>query len=171
MKKIGFLVLLLLTLLILGGCQSNKLRGVKEISVKDIFNQKEDNYLIYFNRIDCPDCEQSSPSVIQYAEIIKEYDACSTKRKIYVVTLYTESEKPKQGVYIYREYTGEGGQGTDGKYFVNGVTRVEDLYIGSTSSMIAISTNSKGVKVASYVAQGAENVVAQLEAQLNNCYR
>ena len=84
--------------------------------------------------------------------------------------LYTKSEKPDEKVYIYREYTGSDGQGTDGKYFVDGVTKWEDLYIATTSSLIAINTRKDGTKVASYIAQGASNVVSHLENQLGECY-
>lgn len=84
--------------------------------------------------------------------------------------LWTKTEKPEEDKYIYREYTGSDGQGTDGKYYVNGVTRWEDLYIATTSSLIAINTDKDGNKIASYVAQGANGVVTHLENQLGQCY-
>lgn len=171
MRKLVFLVLVLFTVMVLSGCgEKGKLEGVKNISVEDIFNQKEDKYFIYFHRIECPDCEQSAPYVIQYANIIKNNNNCGDKRKIYAVLLYTESEKPGLSTYIYREYTGTDGEGTEGKYHVTGVKNWEELYIASTSSLISISTNTAGEKVARYVAQGSQNVNAALEEHLNNCY-
>lgn len=171
MKKIGLLVVMLLSIFVLSACGGKgKLEKVDNIKKQDIFNQEEDMYYVYFHRIDCPDCEQSAPRVIEYSIIREEKAGCNEKRKVYAVLLYTKDETPKDTPHIYREYTGEGGQGTDGKYFVDGVTNWKDLYIASTSSLIAINTNSEGVKVASYIAQGANNVISHLSAQLGECY-
>lgn len=171
MKKIGLLALVLLSIFVLTGCGSKgKLQNVDSIKKEDIFNQEEDAYYVYFHRIDCPDCETTSPRVIQYATLRLEKDACNDKRKIYSVLLYTKSEKPGEDVYIYREYTGDDGQGTDGKYFVDGVTNWKDLHIASTSSLIAINTDENGNKVASYVAQGSNNVISHLSGQLGECF-
>lgn len=171
MKKIGLLVIILFGLFVLSSCSSGKLKNVDNIKKEDIFNQDEEDYYIYFHRIDCPDCENASPIVIQYSQIREEKQGCNQKRKVYAVLLYTPSEKPKESVYIYREYKGIDGQGTDGKYFVDGVTKWEDLYIATTAALIAISTNSKGEKVASYVAQGSSDIVAHLNGQLGECSR
>ncbi|MGD9605146.1 MAG: hypothetical protein AB7V00_03185 [Bacilli bacterium] len=172
MKKIG-LILLLLSLGFLVGCtkEPGELEGVSNISPQDIFNQKEDKYYIYFHRVDCADCEESSPYVINYAQIIKNYEGCSDKRPIYAILLYTKSEKPGRTTYIYREYEGEGGQGTENKYYVDGVTDWEDLYIASTSSLISVSKNTSGIKTSKYVAQGAQAVIDALNAQLGTCYQ
>jgi len=172
MKKIILMLLLVLTLSLVSGCNKaeGELKGMKNISVEEIFNQEENNYLIYFHRIDCPDCEQADPLVINYSNLVNKVDSCSSKRDIYVVLLYTAEEKPGESVYIYRGYEGEDGQGTDGKFFVNGVTNWEGLYIGSTASLISISTRSSGEKVANYVAQGSEMIGEELEKQLGGCY-
>lgn len=171
MKKIGLLVIVLLGIFVLSGCTAKgELERVDNIKKEDIFNQEEDMYYVYFHRINCEDCEQSAPRVIEYSIIREEKAGCNEKRKVYAVLLYTKDEKPKDKTHIYREYTGDDGQGTDGKYFVNGVTNWEDLYIASTSSLIAINTNSQGEKVASYIAQGANSVVSHLSAQLGECY-
>ena len=171
MKKLGLLVVLLLSVFVLSACSGKgKLANVDSIKKEDIFNQEEDAYYVYFHRIDCSDCEQSSPSVIEYSTIRLEKAGCSTKRKVYSVLVYTKDEKPGEKTYIYREYTGDDGEGTDGKYKVTGVTEWDDLYIATTSSLIAINTNKDGVKVASYVAQGASDVVSHLAAQLGECY-
>lgn len=171
MKKVGLLVVLLFSVFVLSACSNEgKLHNVDSINKEDIFNQKEDAYYIYFHRVDCPDCEQTSPSVIEYATVRLEKAGCSDKRKIYSVLVYTKDEKPGEDTYIYREYTGDDGEGTDGKYKVTGVTEWDDLYIATTSALIAINTNKDGVKVASYVAQGANNVVSNLAGQLGECY-
>ncbi len=171
MKKFSLIIVLLFGLFMLSACdKSEKLYNVDNIKKENIFNQKEDSYFVYFHRVECQDCEQVATTIIEYATIVKEYSSCQQKRKIYSVLLYTKAEKPKDGNLIYREYTGVDGQGTDGKYFVNGVTNWEDLYIASTSSLIAITTNKNGDKVASYQAQGAEAVAEKLIGQLGECY-
>lgn len=172
MKKFMFFCLLLFGAMVLNGC-SNKgeLEGVANIKCDDIFNQEEDKYYVYFHRLNCEDCDSSAPYVIQYSKIMKDYQKCSSKRKIYAVLLYTSEEKPNLDKYIYRTYEGEGGQGTDNKFFVDGVTKWEDLYIGSTSSLISISKNPvTGIKEAKYVQQGSQSVVEALQKQLGNCY-
>ncbi|MDD3437673.1 MAG: hypothetical protein PHC64_11030 [Candidatus Gastranaerophilales bacterium] len=170
MKKVFLLLVLLFSIATLSGCnQAGSLQGVISIKKEDIFNQKEDKYYIYFHRLDCEDCEASAPYVIQYAHMLKDYKGCAGKRKIYAVLLYTEEEKPGEEVYIYRKYTGEDGQGTDGNYYVNGVTDWRDLYIATTSSLIAINTEG-GVKTARYSAQGWESVRDKLNAQLGSCH-
>lgn len=164
MKKIGLIMILILGMVMFTACgNKNELEYVKNIKVEDIFNQKEDDYFIYFHQVDCQDCEQSDPVVINYAMNIDKRSGCASKRKIYAVLLHPDSK-------IFRAYNGSNGQGTDGKYFVNGVTEWEDLYIASTASMIAISTNLKGEKTASYVAQGSSRVNEELNTQLGECY-
>ncbi|HBP26015.1 MAG TPA: hypothetical protein DD618_03585 [Acholeplasmatales bacterium] len=171
MKKI-MAMLLILAVLGLAGCGTEgELDGVDDIKKEDIFAQEESKYYVYFHRIDCADCEEADPNVISYSSIIENVEDCATKRKIYAVLLYTASEKPGEDTYIYREYEGSDGQGTDGKYFVDGVTEWDDLYIGTTASLISISTNSvTGVKTAKYVAQGSEAILQELNAQLGTCY-
>jgi predicted small lipoprotein YifL len=171
MKKCTLLFLLMAAVYILSACgRQGELDYVKDISPDQIFNQKEDRYYIYFHRLDCPDCESSDPNVIQYAYILQNSKTCSGKRPVYGVLLYTEAEQPGKQVYIYRQYEGAGGQGTDGKYFVIGVKNWKDLYIASTASLIAVSTNANGEKEASYVAQGSANVNEALQTHLEECY-
>ncbi len=171
MKKFC-LFILILSLFMLAGCGSvpGELQGVSNIKKQDIFMQKLDKYYVYFHRVECADCDQSAPYVINYAQILKSVEACKDKRPIYAVLLYTKSEKPNESTYIYREYEGSDGQGTNGKYFVDGVMSWEELYIASTSSLISISTNTSNVKVAKYIAQGAEAVIQALDDQLGTCY-
>jgi len=57
------------------------------------------------------------------------------------------------------------GHGTDGAFYVNGVTNWEDLNIGSTPSLISIYIKD-GVKTAKYVAQGKDAIITALEEQL-----
>lgn len=170
MKKIGLLVLVFFSIFFFSGCgKPGAIENVKVISKEDIFNQEEDSYFIFFQRLDCQDCEAAKPYVAQYATLLKEKEACDDKRPVYTVVLYTKEEKPKDEVIIYREYKGSDGQGTDGKYFVDGVTKWQDLYIASTSSLIAINTRRDGTKVASYAAQGASAVVTFLFNHLGEC--
>lgn len=170
MRKL-LVLFLFLGIFVLSGCASdNKLDGVKQIKKQDIFNQKEDKYYVYFHRIDCPDCDESAPMVISYMNILKEIPGCRNKRPVYSVLLYTESEKPGHSVYIFREYEGTDGEGKEGTFKVTGITDWQDLYIGSTSSLISISTDKSGVKIAKFEAQGAEDITNILNEQLGDCY-
>lgn len=167
MRKIFLLLVLIFSIATLSGCnKAGQIEGVKSIKKEDIFNQKEDQYFVYFHRLGCEDCEAAEPYVVQYAAILKEYEACKGKRKIYSVLLYTEEEKPGEEVYIYRKYPN--GEGADGEFNVTGVTDWKDLYIASTSSLISISTRN-GVKTATKVVHGYEKVQTTLEAQLGSC--
>ncbi|MCK9535989.1 MAG: hypothetical protein M0R05_00135 [Bacilli bacterium] len=169
MKK-TILFWLLLGLFIFTGCSSKgKLEGVKGIKKQDIFSQKEDKYYVYFHRLDCADCDEAAPAIINYMKIINEYSGCKNKRPIYSVLLFSEEEKPRQSVYIFREYEGTDGEGTNGTFKVTGITEWQDLYIGSTSSLISITVN-EGVKKAYFEAQGAESIIAKLEEQLGDCH-
>lgn len=170
MKKVFLLLVVLFSLIVFTGCSSGKLDGAKNISKKDIFSQKEDKYYIYFHKLNCQDCESTNPYVINYATLVKENENCSGKRAIYVVLVHSQADKPNDKNIIYRAYDGSGGQGTDGKFFVDGVTRWEDLYIASTSSLIQVDTNKEGIKVARYVAQGSSSVINSLNEQLSECY-
>ncbi|MDD3999331.1 MAG: hypothetical protein PHX62_00345 [Bacilli bacterium] len=168
MKKIFLLLVFVFMIATLFGCNNvGEIQGVKGIDREDIFNQAEDDYYIYFHRLDCEDCEESIPYVIQYAQYVKDNENCKNKRKIYSVLLYTKEEKPGEDL-IYREYGGD-GQGTDGKFYVNGISNWEELYIASTSSLISVSTVN-GVKKAYYAAQGWEKISESLQDQLGTCY-
>lgn len=170
MEKKLLIFLLLFGLLLVTGCGSNgKLKGVKNINKQNIFNQTEEKYYVYFHRLDCPDCDEAAPAVINYMNIIKEYSGCQNKRPVYAVLLYTESEKPGDSVYIYREYDGE-GEGKEGTFKVDNITDWKDLYIGATSSLISISP-FQGEKTAYFEAQGAEDIMKVLEEQLGDCYK
>lgn len=171
MKKFSLLIMLLLGLVLLTSCDgAAKIPNVDKINKEEIFNQKEDTYYIYFHKQNCSDCTQANDLVSQYAQLLKEKDACSVKRKLYSVLLYTQTEKPGEDIYIFREYVGIDGQGNEGKFFVKDVLKWEDLYIASTSSLIIIRTNKDGEKYASFIAQGAQNVTDHLVNQLGDCY-
>jgi len=171
MKRITFAIVFILALFVFVGCGSKgKLTGVKSIKKQEIFNQKEDRYYVYFHRLDCPDCDASAPAIINYMDILREYPGCEAKRPIYTVLLFTESEKPGEATYIFRQYDGEDGDGTNETFKVKGVLEWQDLYIGSTSSLISISTKD-GVRSAKFEAQGAEDITAILEEQLGDCYK
>ena len=73
-------------------------------------------------------------------------------------------------MYIFREYEGTDGEGKEGTFKVTGITDWQDLYIGSTSSLISISTDKSGVKKAKFEAQGAEDITNILNEQLGDCY-
>ena len=106
--------------------------------------------------------------VISYMNILKEIPGCRNKRPVYSVLLYTESEKPGHSVYIFREYEGTDGEGKEGTFKVTGITDWQDL-IGSTSSLISISTDKSGVKKRN-LKRRAPRYYNILNEQLGDCY-
>lgn len=122
-----------------------------EIKKEDIYNQIEDEYLIYFYKDRCPYCEQCE-------DIIKEYIAQDEK----AIELYTcDLSKDKE---IKRYYEGENGQGSKGQYFVDGVTNYKDLYIAGVPTIIKIK-NENGIKVSEYIASGKSKVIEYINEQ------
>lgn len=125
------------------------------IKDEDIFNQSEEEYYVFFVKENCPYCIAAKPLVNDvYNQINAEESQLKGKINIYQVVLQESGYKSK----IFRVYSGEDGQGTDNKYFVDGVTKWDDLYIATTPSLIKISVVD-GVKTATYVAQGKTKVV------------
>ena len=131
----------------------------KSIVQNEIFEQ-EGKYIIFFYREGCDGCEQTKPYVLTYKNMLKE-DKYKDCKMIYGVNL----SNPKNSS-IYRTYKNDDGQGTNKAFFVNGVEKWDDLYIGSTPSIIII-TNRNGKNVARYEAQGKEKIIDSLNEQLN----
>jgi len=126
-NKSLFIVFLFMILITLVGC--NKQTYEKNIiTIEDIYIQEEDEYYVYFYKEDCPYCED----VFEY---VNEYLNNPTELKLYVCDL-TDDET------IKKEYEGENGQGTKGTYFVDGVTKYEDLCIAGVPSLIKIDGNN-----------------------------
>ncbi len=156
MKKIFGIVFLLLVSFLLVGCNGS---GVKNLKGNQLFEQ-EGKYLVFIHKDECAGCDEAMEIAIQYNTLLK-LDEFKDKRKIYGfdVTKGDEAE-------VYRAYKGEGGQGTDGAFLVDGVTEWAKLYIGSTPALISV--NNSGDKVAvRYIAQGAEAITESLTSFLN----
>ena len=132
--------ILLISLFVLSGCTlSNKQYDLKYvIEDKQIFNQVEEEYYVYFYKEDCKYCNDCF-------EIVNEYLNNENDIKLYVCDI-THSG-------IARIYDGENGQGTSGTYFVNGVTEYRYLYISGAPSLIKIEN-----KVSTFIASGRSNV-------------
>lgn len=158
MKKVILLVLVLVGLFTLSGCKyESDMDVVKNLVQQQIFEQKEEKYFIFFYLDGCTGCEETKPSVMNYYNLVKNDDS---KRKIYGVNLSNPKNNP-----MYVKNPLDVGQGTDGAFYVNGVTNWEDLNIGSTPSLISIYIKD-GVKTAKYVAQGKDAIITALEEQL-----
>ena len=137
---------------------------LQTIEDSEIFKMEEKSYYVFFVKDTCPYCEKARPEVIKYNTLVtsgaEEY---SDNLKVYQVYV-------KKGSYksvISRAYSNVlgNGQGTDGKYFVDGVTEWDKLYIGSAPSLILIS-EVDGVKTAKYITQGKTNIVNYLNNEL-----
>jgi thiol-disulfide isomerase/thioredoxin len=129
--KNKILLILLVILCIFGyGCKQKKFEDV--ITIDQIFTQEEAQYYVYFFKEKCPYCEDCFEEIKAYIESQDEKELL----KLYVCDLTDEFNS-----IIKRPYEGEGGQGTEGRYFVDGVTNYEDLYISGTPSIIRIDEN------------------------------
>ena len=153
MKKI-------LTLLVLSGCK--KEGELVEVEGEDIFTQ-EGNYYIFFFKDDSEDTETLKPIIETYNKVINEEADFSHKSKVYAVNLSKEVNKK-----IYRSYNKEFGQGTNGNFWVNNVTKWDELYINEVPSLISIKTNSQNVTYAEFETSGAEAIYNFLNAYLEH---
>lgn len=162
MKKVILLVLIMVSAFTLCGCKkSTDMDYLKSLTQQNIFTQKEEKYFVFFYRDDCTGCEETKPYIINYWNAVNN-GAYQGKRQIYGVNISNE-----KNTKIYRKYAGTGGQGTDGAYFVDGVSQWDKLYIGSTPSLISIYERD-GVRYAKYQAQGKDAILEVLNNYLAN---
>lgn len=160
MKKIIGLIITIISIFALSGCKyETDMLTIKNLVQQNIFEQKEEKYFVFFYIDGCTGCEETKPYIINYYNLVKEDDS---KRPIFGVNL--SNPKNKQ---MYIKYAGTEGQGTDGNFYIDGVTNWEELRIGTTPSMISIYVNKNGEKTAKYVAQGKDSIVETLEKQFN----
>ena len=135
-NKILILIILLCTILLVG-CKKEM---PNEIQKEDIYNQIEEEYLIYFYKARCPYCEKCE-------DIIKDYIAQDESPiKLYTCDLSKDKE-------IKRYYEGAKGQGSKGQYFVDGVPTIIKI------------KNENGIKVGEYIASGKSKVIEYINEQ------
>ena len=160
MKKLLTLIVFLISLFVLSGCNNGS--HLVEINADEIFTQ-EGNYYIFFYEEDSEDSDSVKPVVEAYMDAVTKEEKYQSKSKVYAVNLSNEENKA-----ILRTYNGELGQGDAGDFYVNGVTKWEDLYIASTSALISIKTNSENLTYAEFEAQTATNIYTFLGSYLDN---
>lgn len=131
-RKIFTLLTILLGSLLLG-CGTVIEKENKEL--KDIFN-KEGTYLVVFY-----DGEEIQ-SVNEYCESKKNG---KIEYPVYMIDVSKETS-------FLRSYEGIDGQGVNKNFYVDGVSKVEDLYIATIPSVIKVS------KTATFVADGIDNI-------------
>ncbi len=160
MKKIIGLMIAIISIFTLSGCKyETDMATIKNLVQQDIFEQKEEKYFVFFYIDGCTGCDETKPYIINYYNLVKADDS---KRSIFGVNLSNPKNKP-----MYVKYAGTEGQGTDGNFYIDGVTNWEELRIGTTPSMISIYVSKSGAKTAKYVAQGKDAIVEALEKQFN----
>jgi len=145
MKKLVFLLLLLSTIIIMGGCARKS--SLKNINGEELFNLEDKSYFVYIYEDDCEECEQTLPIIESYLYVIKEEKDYKNKSTVYGLNISKE-----QNSIIARKYEGDNGQGANGKSFINDVTNWEELYIGTTPTLISIRVR-EGQKYAGESAQ------------------
>lgn len=122
------------------------------IEDKEIFNQKETNYLVYFMKDDCPYCEKIKNTVLTYI-----YLSQNSALKLYVVNLKSDGLRSD----ILRQYTGIEGESDDKDIYVDGVTKWNELYISGTPTLIKISEENNE-RYSRFITIGATNVSKKL---------
>lgn len=159
MKKVVLLILFIIISSFLVGCGSSDMKGIKNLTQQQIYEQKEDKYYIFFYREGCSGCEDTKPYILAYIKALKsgDYDGA---RQIYGVNL---SDEKNYTMYVSNKEVG--GQGTDGRFWVDGVTNWSELKIGSTPSLITVYLKD-GVKTTQYAGQGKDKIVEILNTQL-----
>jgi len=146
--KTKILKILMVAFLSLGvlGCKQYVYDTKYQIEDNAIFNQSEEEYLVYFYKDNCPYCEKSF-------ETIEKYLLSDVEIKLYVCDITNSS--------IAKIYEGDNGQGTEGKYFVDGAQDYNELYIAGAPSIIKIKNNES-----MFIASGRKNVIAYIEQLL-----
>lgn len=160
MNRFNKVLLLMLIIYIFSfayGCGKieSDMEGIKNLVQQEIYEQKEDKYLVFFYREGCSGCENVKPIVLKYIEYRKGRDEC---RKIYGFNLSNEKNS-----VIYREYTPEDDT-ID--FYVNKVTEWDKLYIASTPALLSVK-KVNGVKQTSLVCSGDAKIKSYLNDELN----
>ena len=113
-----------------------------EIMASDLYQLSYSTYYVCFIKDD----------LSYYDELVKTLTLFSINvdENIFVINIDKDENK-----VIKRSYTGEGGQSDTGRFFVNGVTSIDDLYIPKAAALIKISEIS-GVKTSEYLESGED---------------
>ncbi len=88
----------------------------------------------------------------EYDEIV---DVSARFNIIFDENVYFVDILSKENSLIKRSYTGEGGQSSTGRFFVDGVKNWEDLFIPKAFGLIEIETID-GNKVAKFICDGID---------------
>lgn len=145
MKKLLFIIVLVLVVLVANGCEKEKVYP-SYITAENIYELESEHYLIYFEKETCSQCAATLPSVIEY---LTEKSGKKDFVPIYRVLLeFTDENNEEVVLPISRAYDkANTGQGPDGNFYVDGVNNWLALYIAAAPSLIEI-TNKQSKLVA-----------------------
>ena len=121
------------------------------ISDKDVFNQKESKYLIYFMKDGCSYCDKIKQEVNEYI-YLQSKEEYNKSLKLYVVNLKTKDYT--SDIHKPKGYTDDN---------IDGVTDVNELYVSSTPTLIEVEN-----KKATLIEIGSSNIVKALDNYLVN---
>lgn len=158
MKKLLLSLLLILTVILIGGCA--KKVHLQDLTGEELFTQEGKSYFVFIYKDDCPDCDNAMPIIENYLYMIKYIEDYQNKTKLYGFNLSNETNS-----LIDRKYEGENGQGSDGSFYVNDVKNWDELYIGKTAALISIRTRD-GEKYAEFEAEGYSAIEERLKKHL-----
>lgn len=158
MYKIAILLLFMFIIMFASGCKSveSDMKGIKNLVQQEIYEQKEEKYLLFFYREGCSGCENVKPIVLKYIKYRKGRDEC---RKIYGINLSNEKNS-----LIYRDHNPEDKDKVD--FYVNKITEWDKLYIASTPALLSVR-EINGVKETYFICSGDAKIKAYLNDELN----
>lgn len=140
-KNKCLIIILLLLIIGLTGCT----KVIKNnIEAEDIYNQEEEEYLIYFYKNKCPYCKECKDTINDYIE--------SDNQTIKLYTCNLTKEK------IKRYYEEETGQGSKGQYLVDGISDYNELYIAGVPTIIKVKIENNK-KISEYIVSGKSKVI------------
>lgn len=168
--KIIILCLIMFISFFASGCKSveSDISGIKNLVQQQLYEQKEDRYLVFIYRANCDDCESVKAVVVEYAKAQKNN---LKSRKIYGFNLSNEKNCETNIYRIRKDGDGQGQVTSDGvlykkAFYVDGVTKWDDLYIAGTAALISIKEKD-GVKYSYFLCSGALNITEYLKEELN----
>lgn len=124
------------------------------IDDNQIFNQEQEEYLVYFMKTGCPWCDKIKDDVIRYQLKTNQLEQYNSNIKLYAINLYSNGKKS----IILRKYT---ENNEEEGFFVSDAKKWDDLYIPSTPALIKISTE-ENIRKAEVLETGATSIKNKL---------
>lgn len=123
-----------------------------EVTVDDLYKLEYDKYYVCIIKDDLSYLDELTSLLTLFSETMDE--------PIFVLDLGKDENKQ-----IKRSYTGDNGQSETGRFFVDGVKSIDDLYIPKASALILLEKKDE-LQVSTYLSSG-EEVIQYIKTLLN----